>query len=139
MMVTREFKKWWIAVIAVLLVGLLTIGYVSLLLPKNSGTYSVSDYADAIEIGHHPSQNYGAINGYLAAYIAGARVIRDCFLEARGSASYFTVDVSRSVYYDEVSDTWLLYLSPRDTSMFGGSYAVIIASDGTVLSCWGEA
>lgn len=135
----RILNKKWVLIISVFVIGALIATYIALIAPRQKEGYSIDNYNDAIQAGFKPEQTYGSINGSWDAYITGVKAIRECFPSTDNVNFVFAVDVIREVAYDEKSDTWFLYVYPDCNRVrFGGGFGVIMRSDGSVVSCWGE-
>ncbi len=109
-------------------------GYFILITPKDSGDFSVNEYQENIENVHFKTdKNYGVITDYKSAAKAGKQAILDRF--ENSALGWLGCEVK----YDKKHDAYLVAaFDIREIFMLGGGYVVILQSDGTVLSIWGE-
>ena len=131
-------KKAVIAIgLIVLIISVLFIClYFVLTAPKFTGNFSVNTYQSEIENdNYHTETNYGKINDYKSAASAGKKAITDRFENSKGGIFKW---MGYSVQYDAESDAFYIRTYPLTPFMEGGTYDVIIQSDGTVLAIWGE-
>ena len=104
--------------------------------PKNTGEFSVDNYAEYIENEYlQTDENYGKITDYKSAAVAGKKAIGDRFENSEGGIFEW---MGCSVQYDTENDTYYIRTYHIDPNVFGGAYDVIIQSNGTVLAIWAE-
>ena len=104
--------------------------------PRYTGAFSVGDYQEEMEnIYFQTDESYGDISNYMSAAKAGKTAIAQRFETTEGHLFRWR---GCSVQYDEENSTYLVstyYVSPL---RMGGRFCVILQSDGTVLSIWGD-
>ena len=109
------------------------IGLIIKILPKYEGEYNIDDYARRIEMGYKSSQTYPPIKSQYDACEIACVVLNEAYPEK--NLSLFDLYYKKKVYYDQHSDTWLVWFSPP-VDVLDGGFTCIISSDGTVISCW---
>ena len=110
--------------------------YFILTTPKSTGDFSVDEFAEYIQNEHFQTdENYGKITDYKSAAKAGKIAIAERFENSEGGLFEW---MSCSVQYDKESDAYYVRTYHTNPLVLGGAYDVIIKSDGTVLSIWGE-
>lgn len=111
--------------------------YFILTKPYDKGEFSVSDYSEEIEnVNFQIEKTYGNITDYKSAAKVGKAAISERFNISDSSIFEW---IGCDVKYDEENDAYYVHtyhISP--VPMFGGEHYLIIRSDGTVLSIWGE-
>ena len=123
------------SVILVFLVAFFSL-YFILTTPKDTGDFSVDNYAEYIQNEHFQTDNnYGKITDYKSAASAGKKCIADRFKNSEGGIFEW---MGCSVQYDTENDVYFVCTYHLAPFMMGGAYDVIIKSDGTVLAIWGE-
>ena len=113
--------------------------------PNFNGSYSIKNYESQI-IEFASDNKYESVENYRDAYSIAKKEISARFPAGIFHKTRFDFSAPSEsrcdVYYDEQSDTWLVYAYPKelndDIIIFGGAYYCIVSSNGTVLACWGE-
>lgn len=144
----RQKKKHIIVAFVVCIVLVLLMFFVVFRLvyitPNSNGSYSIKDYESQI-IQFGSDNKYESVENYRDAYSIAKKEISARFPSGIFHKTRFDFSAPSEnrcdVYYDEQSDTWLVYAYPKalndDIVIFGGAYYCIVSSDGTVLACWG--
>lgn len=110
--------------------------YFILTTPKDTGGFSVDNYAEYIQNEHFQTDNnYEKITDYKSAVAAGKKAIADRFENSNGGIFEW---MGCSVQYDVENDAYYIRTYHLAPFVKGGAYDVIIKSDGTVLAIWGE-
>lgn len=110
--------------------------YFILTTPKNTGDFSVDEFAEYIQNEHFQvDKKYGEITNYKSAAKAGKTAIAECFENSEGGIFEW---MGCSVQYDKANDVYYVRTYHVAPFVMGGAYDVIIQSDGTVLAIWGE-
>ena len=123
------------SVILVFLVAFFSL-YFILTTPKDTGDFSVDNYAEYIQNENFQTDNnYGKITDCKSAAIVGKKAIADRFENSDGGIFEW---MGCSVQYDTEHDVYFVRTYHLAPFMMGGAYDVIIQSDGTVLAIWGE-
>ena len=131
-------KKTIIILSAVILAFLVVFFsfYILLTTPKNTGDFSVDNYAEYIQNENFQTdKNYGTITDWKSAASAGKNAISDRFENSEGGIFEW---MGCSVQYDVENDAYYIRTYHISPLMIGGAYDVIIKTDGTVLTIWGE-
>ena len=122
--------------ILVIVIGIFSV-YFTLTAPKDKGEFSVSDYSEEIgNVNFQTEKTYDNITDYKSAAQAGKMAISERLEGLEGSVFKW---IGCDVQYDSENDAY--YVRTYDISpvpVSGGSYGVIMKSDGTVLAIWGE-
>lgn len=110
--------------------------YFFLTAPKFKGDFSVSDFQTQIEnINFQTDKNYGNITDFKSAAKAGKTAIAERFQNSSGGIfEWMCCDVR----YDKENDAYYVRTYHASPRILGGAYDVIIQSDGTILTIWGE-
>lgn len=125
-----------LSVILLVLFVVFFIFYIISAVPKYAGDFSVADFEEYISNGDFQADiNYGAITDYKSAATAGKTAISERFENSKGGIFEW---MGCKVQYDKANDAYYIRTSHISPRMQGGAYAVIMKSDGTVLSIWGE-
>ena len=123
------------SVILVFLIAFFSL-YFILTTPKNTGDFTIENYADYIQNENFQTgNNYGKITDNKAAAITGKKAIADRFENSEGGIFEW---MGCSVQYDVENDAYYIRTYHLAPFVEGGAYDVIIKSDGTVLAIWGE-
>ncbi|MBQ2779976.1 MAG: hypothetical protein IJF42_00240 [Clostridia bacterium] len=110
--------------------------YFALTAPKFAGDFSVGTYQEEIENDNFQTQlNYGKIDDYTSAASAGKKALADRFENSDGGIFEW---MGCSVQYDAETDAYYIRTYHINPNVLGGTYDVIIRSDGKVLAIWGE-
>lgn len=98
--------------------------------------FFVEEFAEYIQNEHFKTdKNYGKITDYKSAAKAGKIAIAERF---ENSECGIFECMSCSVQYDKEKDAYYVRTYHTAPYVKGGAYGVIIQSDGTVLTIWGE-
>ena len=123
------------SVILVFLVVFLSLYFISTT-PKSTGKFTVNNYSEYIQNENFQTDNnYGTITDWKSAASAGKKAIADRFENSEGGIFEW---MGCSVQYDVENDTYYIRTYHVNPLIKGGAYDVIIKSDGTVLTIWGE-
>ena len=123
------------AIILVFLIAFFSL-YFFLTAPKDTGDFSVDNYAEYIQNEcFQTDNNYGKITGYKSAASAGKKAIADRFENSEGGIFEW---MGCSVQYDSENNAYYICTYHVNPNYLGGAYNVIVQSDGTVLAIWGE-
>ena len=110
--------------------------YFFLTAPKFKGDFLVSDFQTQIEnINFKTDKNYGNITDFKSAAKAGKTAIAERFQNSSGSIFEL---MCCDVRYDKENDAYYVRTYHASSRILGGAYDVIIQSDGTILTIWGE-
>ena len=124
------------AVFLLIIIGVLSAYFISTS-PKNKGEFCVDDYSEEIEeFSNVNSNNYGNISDWKSAAEVGKIAIEEIFGE--GAHGSFFKWMGCDVQYDPHNDIYYVRTYHSNPLILGGAYDVIIRSDGTVLTMWGE-
>ena len=123
------------SVILVFLIAFFSL-YFILTTPKNTGDFTIENYADYIQNENFQTgNNYGKITDNKAAAITGKKAIADRFENSEGGIFEW---MGCAVQYDVENDAYYIRTYHINPFVLGGAYDVIIQSDGIVLAIWGE-
>ena len=123
------------SVILVFLIAFFSL-YFILTTPKNTGDFTIENYADYIQNENFQTgNNYGKITDNKAAAITGKKAIADRFENSEGGIFGW---MGCAVQYDVENDAYYIRTYHINPFVLGGAYDVIIQSDGIVLAIWGE-
>lgn len=125
---------WGIVFLLVLLA--FVAAYFGMTQPKNCGEFSVETYSEEIATSSFQSdQIYEAVLDYQGAARIGKQAIADRFEAYKSSIfSWMACDVR----YDPSADMWFVRVYRVSPWGSGTGYNVILRSDGSIRSIWGE-
>lgn len=104
--------------------------------PVDQGAFLAEEFSEYIDCEEFQTDLvYDRITDVKTAGIVGEKAISDRFEESKGSIFEW---MGCDVRYDAENDFWHVRTYPIFPLMKGGAYDVILRSDGTVVTIWGE-
>jgi hypothetical protein len=125
-----------LCVVLIILIAVFVL-YVFATAPKYEGEFLLEVYEEEIKNQNFQMETtYGEIIDYKFAAKVGQKAISDRFSDAESSLLKWRGCL---VSYDKENDVYHVLSYPIAViPMFGGSYEVLIKSDGTILAIWGN-